>query len=212
MAKIESSFKNMTLSLTLISLVASACLAFVYQVTKGPIEASVLNKKITAIKTVIPDFNNNPDSEMFRLPTGDGDSLDIYPAKKDGNLIGYAVNTYSTSGFSGNISLMAGFRTDGTIINISVLEQKETPGLGTKIDEPQFKDQFSGKNPADFDLKVKKDGGQVDAITAATISSRAFCDALQRAYKTLFSGKEPNVTITASVPDLSQHKTISTLN
>ncbi len=192
MAKIESSFKNMALSLTIISMVASACLAFVYQVTKGPIEASILNKKISAIKMVIPDFDNNPDSEMFRLPTGDGDSLDIYPAKKDGNLIGFAVNTYSPSGFSGNISLMAGFRTDGTIINIAVLEQKETPGLGTKMAEPEFKDQFNDKNPSDFDLKVKKDGGQVDAITAATISSRAFCDALQRAYKTLFTGKDWN--------------------
>lgn len=212
MAKIESSFKNMALSLTLISLVASACLAFVYQVTKGPIEASVLNKKITAIKMVIPDFNNNPDSEMFRLPTGEGDSLDVYPAKKDGNLIGYAVNTYSHSGFSGNISLMAGFRTDGTIIKIAVLEQKETPGLGTKMAEPQFKDQFNDKNPADFDLKVKKDGGQVDAITAATISSRAFCDALERAYKTLFSGKELNTTSAASGSALSQHETIQTGN
>ncbi len=204
MAKIESSFKNMALSLTLISLVASACLAFVYQVTKGPIEASILNKKITAIKMVVPDFDNNPDSEMFRLPTGDGDSLDIYPAKKDGNLIGYAVNTYSPSGFSGNISLMAGFRTDGTIINIAVLEQKETPGLGTKMAEPQFKDQFNDKNPADFDLKVKKDGGQVDAITAATISSRAFCEALQRAYQTLFSGKDRNDTSIISGSALSQ--------
>jgi electron transport complex protein RnfG len=190
MAKIESSFKNMALSLTLISTIASACLAFVYQITKEPIEASVMNKKISAIKMVVPEFNNNPDAEMFRLPTGEGDSLDIYPAKKDGNLIGFAVNTYTTSGFSGNISLMAGFRTDGTIINIAVLEQKETPGLGTKMKDPEFKDQFNDKNPAEFSLKVKKDGGSVDAITAATISSRAFCDALQRAYQTLFTGKE----------------------
>lgn len=200
MAKIESSFKNMALSLTLISLIASACLAFVYQITKEPIEASIMNKKISAIKTVIPEFNNNPDAEMFRLPTGEGDSLDIYPAKKDGNLIGFAVNTYSPSGFSGNISLMAGFKTDGTIINVAVLEQKETPGLGTKMTGPEFKDQFNDKNPAEFVLKVKKDGGQVDAITAATISSRAFCDALQRAYKTLFTGKEWNDSAVPPVP------------
>jgi electron transport complex protein RnfG len=192
MAKIESSFKNMALSLTLISLIASACLAFVYQITKEPIEASIMNKKISAIKMVVPEFDNNPDAEMFRLPTEEGDSLEIYPAKKSGNLIGFAVNTYTSSGFSGNISLMAGFKTDGTIINIAVLEQKETPGLGTKMTEPGFKDQFNDKNPAEFALKVKKDGGQVDAITAATISSRAFCDALQRAYKTLFTDKEWN--------------------
>ncbi len=188
MAKMESTFKNMALSLTLISLVASACLGFVYEFTKKPIELSALNKKLNAIKLVVPEFTNNPNEEKYRLPTGEGDSLDIYPAKKDGVIVGYAVNTYTKKGFSGNISLMAGFKPDGTIINISVLEQKETPGLGTKMTEPKFKDQFNDKNPAEFALKVKKDGGPVDAITAATISSRAFCDAVQRAYTTLQKG------------------------
>lgn len=188
MAKTESTFRNMTLSLTLISLVAATCLGFVYELTKAPIEASNLNKKLSAIKEVVPEFTNNPDAEMFRLPTGDGDSLDVYPAKKDDTIVGYAVNTYSMKGFSGEIRLMAGFRPDGTIINISVLEQKETPGLGTKMKEPSFKDQFKDRNPSEFTLKVKKDRGQVDAITAATISSRAFCDAVSRAWNTLEKG------------------------
>lgn len=188
MAKTESTFRNMVLSLTLISLGASACLGFVYQITKAPIELSVLNKKLAAIKLVVPDFNNNPNDEMYRLPTGEGDSLDIYPAKKDNILVGYAINTYTKEGFSGNISLMTGFKPNGVIVNITVLEQKETPGLGTKMTEPEFKDQFNDKNPTQFRLKVKKDGGQVDAITAATISSRAFCDAVQRAYNTLQKG------------------------
>src|SRR5665811_2308278 len=175
MSKAESTFRNMVLSLTLISLGASACLGFVYQ----------MNKKLSAIKEVVPEFDNNPDEEMYRLPTGEGDSLDIYPAKKDNHIVGYAVNTFTKKGFSGNISLMAGFKPDGTIINITVLEQKETPGLGTKMTESKFKDQFNDKNPSAFKLKVKKDGGPVDAITAATISSRAFCDAVQRAYNAL---------------------------
>jgi Na+-translocating ferredoxin:NAD+ oxidoreductase subunit G len=188
MAKSESTFKNMVLSLTLISVVAAACLGFVYELTKKPIELSNLNKKLNAIREVVPEFTNNPNDEMFRLPTGEGDSLEVYPAKNDGTIIGYAVNTYTNNGFSGNITLMAGFKPDGTIINISVLEQKETPGLGTKMTEPEFKDQFNNKNPADFELKVIKDGGTVDAITAATISSRAFCDAVSRAYNTLKKG------------------------
>jgi Na+-translocating ferredoxin:NAD+ oxidoreductase subunit G len=188
MAKAESTFKNMVLSLTLISLGASACLGFVYKMTKAPIELSVLNKKLSAIKEVVPDFDNNPSEEMYRLPTGDGDSLDVYPAKKDNKIVGYAVSTYTKKGFSGNISLITGFKPDGAIFNISVLEQKETPGLGTKMTERSFKDQFNDKNPAEFSLKVKKDGGKVDAITAATISSRAFCDAVQRAYNALQKG------------------------
>jgi len=188
MAKTESTFKNMVLSLTVISFCAAACLGFVYELTKEPIALSALNKKLEAIRQVVPEFNNNPNSEMYRLPTGEGDSLDIYPAKNEGEIVGYAVNTYSKNGFSGNISLMAGFRTDGTIINITILGQKETPGLGTKMAEPDFKNQFNDKNPAEFVLKVRKDGGAVDAITAATISSRAFCDAVQRAYNTLQKG------------------------
>lgn len=188
MAKTESTFRNMVLSLTLISLGASACLGFVYQLTKAPIELSVLNKKLDAIRQVVPAFTNNPNDEMYRLPTGEGDSLDIYPAKSGDEVVGYAVNTYTKKGFSGKITMMAGFSTDGTIINITILEQKETPGLGTKMSDPSFKDQFREKNPAEFALKVKKDGGPVDAITAATISSRAFCDAVQRAYNTLQKG------------------------
>lgn len=188
MAKTESTLKNMVLSLTLVALGASACLGFIYEITKGPIETTALNKKLDAIKQVVPDFNNNPDAEMFRLPTGEGDSLDVYPAKNDSVLIGYAVNTYTNNGFSGNITIMAGFKTDGTIINITVLTHKETPGLGNKMTEPEFKDQFMNKNPKEFSLVVDKDGGPVDAITAATISSRAFCDAIQRAYNTLQKG------------------------
>jgi len=188
MAKIESSLKNMILSLTLIALGASAALGFVYEVTKQPIERTKLNKKLEAIKAVVPSFDNNPDQEMFRLPTGEGDSLEIFPARKGNEIIGYAVRTSTQKGFSGYIGIMVGFSPDGTIINTNVLDQKETPGLGTKMTEPAFKDQFNGKNPAVFKMKVKKDGGEVDAITAATISSRAFCDALERAYNTLKKG------------------------
>ena len=189
MARLESTFKNMLLSLTLISIGASAALGYVYEFTKEPIELTRLSKKLDAIKMVVPDFNNNPNDDMFLLPTGEGDSLEIYPARIDSNIVGYAVKTYTNKGFSGYIGIMAGFRPDGSIANITVLEHKETPGLGTKMTDPLFKEQFNGKNPSSFPLKVKKDGGPVDAITAATISSRAFCDALQRAYNTLKKGE-----------------------
>lgn len=200
MAKTESTFKNMVLSLTLISLGAAAGLSFVYQITKKPIELSNLNKKLNAIKEVVPEFNNNPDAEMFRLPTGEGDSLEVYPAKMNDEIVGYAVNTYSNLGFGGIINIMTGYKPNGTIINISVMSQKETPGLGTKMAESRFKDQFNGKNPSDYQLKVKKDGGSVDAITAATISSRAFCDAVQRSYNTLQNNKGNNTEGNSGFP------------
>jgi electron transport complex protein RnfG len=194
MAKMESTLKNMVLSLTLISLGASAALGFVYEMTKDPIAAALLNKKVEAIKQVVPEFTNNPNDEMFMLPTGDGDSLEVYPAKNGDQVVGYAIKSYTNNGFSGYIGFMVGFTPDGAIYNVNVLEQKETPGLGTKMvpdgtpEKPEFKDQFKGKNPAEFTLKVKKDGGPVDAITAATISSRAFCDGVQRAYNTFEKG------------------------
>jgi Na+-translocating ferredoxin:NAD+ oxidoreductase subunit G len=194
MAKMQSTLRNMVMSLTLISLFASAALGFVYELTKEPIEISLLNKKLDAIKQVVPEFNNNPNEEMFKLPTGEGDSLEVYPAKKGEEVVGYAIKSYTNKGFSGYIGLMVGFKPDGSIYNINILEQKETPGLGTKMvpegtpDQPSFKDQFKEKNPASFALKVKKDGGPVDAITAATISSRAFCDGVQRAYNTFEKG------------------------
>jgi len=194
MAKLESSLKNMILSLTLISLGASALLAVTNSLTLKPIAQQKIAKNVTAISQVVPEFDNNPAAEMFRVPTSEGDSLDVYPAKKGSEIVGYAVKSYTNKGFSGFISFMIGFRPDGSIVNINVLEQKETPGLGAKMvlqgagDKKEFKDQFMDKNPAAFALKVKKDGGQVDAITAATISSRAFCDGVQRAYNTLKNG------------------------
>ena len=77
---------------------------------------------------------------------------------------------------------MVGFKPDGTIFKSAVLDQKETPGLGDKM-KTKWKDQFNEKHPTTFKLAVKKDGGDVDAITASTITSRAFCDAVTRAYE-----------------------------
>lgn len=189
MAKKESNFKNMVLTLLIISFVSSASLGFIYNITKEPIAKTLLEKKLNAIKKVVPAFNNDPNSEMYMVSLDDNSAqLEMYPAKQDTVLTGTAVKTFTMKGFSGLIELMVGIGNDGSIVDISVLNQKETPGLGTKMAEAQFKDQFKGKNPSSYKMKVKKDGGDVDAITAATISSRAFCDAVQRAYDTYEKG------------------------
>ncbi|WP_421918448.1 RnfABCDGE type electron transport complex subunit G [Marinifilum sp.] len=187
--KKESTFINMVLVLFIVTLVASAALGGLYELTKEPIAAAKLAKKLKAIKEVVPEFNNNPSEEMYSVDMPTGDKLEFYPAKKDGKLVGTAVKTFTTNGFSGYIWIMVGFKPDGTINNYSVLEHKETPGLGTKM-EPWFKTTdptkakccILGKNPGTAKLSVSKDGGEIDAITAATISSRAFLDAVQTAY------------------------------
>jgi electron transport complex protein RnfG len=178
--KMESTLMNMIISLTVISIAMSAALSIVYLKTKGPIEQAAKKKEKQAIEQVLPAFNSDPAALAQNI---NGNT--IYPVKQQDKIVGYAVKTSTDIGFGGHIELIAGFLPDGTIYNSMVLQHKETPGLGTRMTEPKFKDQFNGKNPADFQLKVKKDGGQVDAITAATISSRAYCDAMQRAYNVL---------------------------
>jgi len=183
MAKKESSLKNMIISLVVISFVASLALGGIYSITKEPIALAIKTKQENAIKEVLPDFDSLYSYKI--MPANGNDSLGINLAFKGDTLVGTAVATYSNNGYDATqIQLMVGFLPDGSIQNISVVQQKETPGLGTKMKEPKFKEQFNKKNPAGFILKVKKDGGQVDAITAATISSRAFCDAVDRAYQT----------------------------
>ena len=102
-----------------------------------------------------------------------------------------AVSTFSNQGYDPTqIQIMVGFLPDGAIDSTVVTQQKETPGLGTKMTGEKFNGQFAGKNPLSFSLYVTKDGGQVDAITASTISSRAVCDAIRRASTTFESYKK----------------------
>lgn len=183
MPKKESTFLNMTLTLIIITIIAGVSLGLVNDVTKGPIAQAKLERKINALKSVLPEFNNNPVEESFWLKEEPMvDSLEIYPASLNEELIGLAVVGFSNKGFNGLVKVMAGFNLDGSIRNVVVLEQNETPGLGTKVKDDKFIKQFKGKDPSSFKLQVKKDQGDVDALTGATITTRAFTEALQNAY------------------------------
>ncbi len=187
MAKKESSFLKLVLSLTLITVVAAAALAAVYTVTKEPIAQSILDKKNKAIQLVLPGFDSQKGTieQQKVLIKGEPDSLTLYVAKMNNTLFGMAVETYTMKAFSGRFDIMVGFDTKGKILGSEVLKANETPGLGDKIDKKKhgFSLQFNGKILPDFKLKVKKDEGDVDAITAATISSRAYCNAIENAYE-----------------------------
>ena len=181
MKKKESSLKNMLLSMALIAGISGFALGFVYQITEPKISAAKKAKEENAIRTVLPDFQTK--EEKIILLDGETKEITYSVAYNGDQLVGVAVNTYSMNGFSGEIGLMVGILPDGTLHKVSVLLCNETPGLGTKMSDPGFYTQFEGKNPSSFKFSVKKDGGDVDAITSATISSRAYCDALDRAYK-----------------------------
>lgn len=185
MAKLESSFKNMVLVLTSITLFAAVALGSVYSLTKDPIAASKKAKQENAIKDVLPPFDRIDAAEVVEVE--EVGSFNVYKAYDKANaFVGAAVESISKNGFSGEIKIMVGFDKEGNIVNYSVLEQKETPGLGTKMVDwfktDKGNQSINGLNPAIANLTVSKDGGAVDAITAATISSRAFLEAVRNAY------------------------------
>ena len=194
MAKKEATLLQLILSLSIISIVAGVTLAAVFSKTKEPIEAASIKKRQDAISRVLglDDFKGKFE-EISYLPEGEKDSVFLHLAYLNDELLGAAVETYTNIGYSGTFTIIVGFDSEGTILETEVLQANETPGLGDKIDknkDSKFSPQFVGKNPENFVLKVKKDGGDVDAITAATISSRAFCDAVERAYGAFMTVKE----------------------
>ena len=178
---VKSSFKNMTICLLAICLVCSSLLAGVYALTKGPIDAAAKAKNEAAIKEVLPASAVTIEEE--RTVDFEGAAYTYNLAyDEQGNTVGCAINV-APVGFGGPIAIKVGFDASGVICNTKVLSQAETPGLGAKCVEPAFADQFKGFNPAEKKLAVKKDGGDVDAITASTITSRAYADGLALASK-----------------------------
>lgn len=181
MKKLESSLLNMVVVLTVISVVAGGILAYVNQVTAGPIEKIKAETLNNALKSVLnademPQVSNTENIDEFTI---------IYETNK-----GTAVQA-ATDGFGGKLKVLVGFAEDGTISGYSVLEHAETPGLGAKAGDwfqKGGKGDIIGKNPGEKELTVSKDGGDVDAITASTITSRAFLLAVNNAYKA-YKGK-----------------------
>lgn len=190
----ESTLKNMVAVLFGITLVASAGVGVVNMITVEPIAQSKQAATTAALTEVLPPFDETTSEEL----TIDEMPITVYTATKGGVVAGYAVQSMSKLGFGGAVRMMVGFDTDGRVVNINVLEQTETPGLGTKMcDEGNpllgsVKGQrLEDKQLVDGKLAVRKDGGDVDALTAATISSRAYVDAVNRAwmaYKSVATG------------------------
>ena len=175
----KSTLFNMVAVLFTITLIASAGVGAVNMITEEPIAAAKQAATTAALANVLPAFDENSVSEQEI----DGLPIKVYTATSGEAVVGYAVETLTKSGFGGSIRLMVGFLPDGNIYNVNVLEQAETPGLGSKMcDEGNaLISSIKDKNAFTLEFKVKKDGGELDALTAATISSRAYYDAVARA-------------------------------
>ncbi|MBO4634844.1 MAG: RnfABCDGE type electron transport complex subunit G [Bacteroidales bacterium] len=169
----KSNLTNMVLVLGTTCLLCSAVLGGAYALTKEPIEAAAAAKTQQAIAQVLPHFTNVEYSEEGHYyKTTDGDAL-----------VGYAIES-TVVGFGGNLSMLVGVTPDGVVYNTSVLSHSETPGLGAKCTtDGKFMDQWRGFDPSVKKLSVRKDGGDVDAITASTITSRAYALAVENALK-----------------------------
>jgi electron transport complex protein RnfG len=175
---------RLVLVLTVIAAGAGLILSGVEGVTREPIAKQRRLEMLRALRAVLPPMDNEPDKDTVSLVTGTNrkgkeESRIFYRGRQGTKLTGVAFKVVGTEGYAGNIEIMVGVRPDGTVNGIEILSQAETPGLGARITEPKFKDQFRGKNLENADWKVKKDGGDFDQITGATISPRAVVKAIR---------------------------------
>lgn len=182
----KSTLKNMVIVLLTITLISSAAVGIVYQLTLDPIAKANEKKLNDGIMKVMPQYEKLDEVQTLDMGAGE-EPLKLYVGRNGSEVVGYAIESYSKKGYGGVIKLLVGFTPDGSINKIAVISHAETPGLGAKISEDasHFVTQFQGKNPANFKMNVKKDGGDVDAITASTITSRAYSDAVTKAHSEL---------------------------
>lgn len=192
MKKLESSLTNMVLVLTVISVVAGGTLAYVNEVTQEPIAEINAKNLQDGIKKVII---GSTEGELKVEEPVEADGYTIYVTDK-----GTAVKAVA-NGFGGPIEVLVGFNEAGNILGYTILSTVETPGLGVKADtwfQKGGKGDIIGRNPGEKELSVTKDGGEIDAITASTITSRAFLGAVNAAYHA-FKGNWEDATSGASV-------------
>jgi len=175
---------RLALVLTVIAAGAGLILSLVEGVTREPIAEQRRLQTLKALQAVLPPIDNAPDTDTVRLVTGKdkkGRELTrtFYRGRMGEDLAGIAFQTTAPDGYSGNIDIMVGIDPQGTVTGIEILTHAETPGLGSKITEGWFKEQFKGKALENADWRVKKDGGEFDQITGATISPRAVVKAVK---------------------------------
>jgi len=175
----KDSMTKMLGVLGLTCLIAGLCLAFTHALTKDVIANAELEAQLKSVREVLPEFEGEPEIKTLTI---DGEERTVYIGKHGGRIVGVAT-TSSGVGYGGNVRLLVGIDTAGRITGIVIVKHQETPGLGTKAAEPSFLDQFKGKqlDAADAVIRVDKDGGAIDSVTAATITSRAVAEAATEA-------------------------------
>lgn len=187
MKKLESSITNMAIVLTGVALITGGILAYVNKITEKPIQVQAQKTLENGIKTVMGGVELTVvKDDTVKQQINGKDAVFVVHKTVDASKksLGAAVES-TTGGFGGDLKVLVGFDNEGNILGYTVLQHTETPGLGAKADawfQKDGKGSVIGKNPSADNLTVKKDGGDIDAITASTITSRAFLLAVNQAY------------------------------
>ena len=176
---------RLVLVLTLIAGGAGLILSLVEGATRAPIAEQRRQETLRALSAVLPPADNSPDEDTVSLVSGkDRRGREVqrtfFRGRQAGTISGVAFTVVAPDGYSGNIAIMVGVDPQGTVSGVEILTHAETPGLGDKITEPWFKEMFKGRSLENADWRVKKDGGEFDQITGATISPRAVVGAVRR--------------------------------
>jgi electron transport complex protein RnfG len=176
--------RRLLITLTLIAAGAGMLLSLVESATREPIATQRSLQQQKAIAAVLPEFNNHPDQDVISLEIGQDKKGQpimrrFFRASLEGKPVGVAFKVTALDGYSGNIDIMVGLDNNDQISGIEILAHTETPGLGSKITEPWFKNIFRQRSLENTDWRVKKDGGDIDQITGATISPRAVVNAIR---------------------------------
>lgn len=193
MKKLESSITNMVFVLVGVALITGGILAYVNHITEAPIKLQAEKTLADGIKAVMGGVQLSvAENDTVKQTIKGKEAVFVIHKTVDSNKqdLGVAVES-TTGGFGGDLKVLVGFDKDGNILGYTILQHAETPGLGAKADKWFQKDgkgSIIGKNPNKDNLTVKKDGGDVDAITASTITSRAFLLAVTQAYNAYKSG------------------------
>lgn len=172
----------MVFVMTLVCFLSAVFLGLVYNFTKPKILAEEKNARLRAIKYVLPEYENDPVEDAILIPVVDGEKA-FYIGKSDGEIVGAAF-VASAMGYSGKMDIMIGITPERRLSGIEILKHSETPGLGAKISSEKFKSQYENLAiPESGRFMVDEDGGEIDSITSATISSRAVCKTVNEGLK-----------------------------
>ena len=170
---------RLVLALTVVCIVAALCLSIVNGMTRALVDDQDREAELRAVRAVLPAFDHDPITDTQMLEMG----------------IDGRENARQIQVYSGMISMILGVHVNGHISGVYILKHAETPGLGAKIEQATFRGVFKGKSWTNSkrvrgDLAVKKDGGDIDAITGATISSRGVTAAVSRGLKLFEAHKQ----------------------